>query len=43
MTIRVVLDCALQRAGMMPARRCPWSADVGLEADIEPRELCSAR
>jgi hypothetical protein len=29
MTIRVVL-VALQRAGLEPTRRCPWSADAGV-------------
>lgn len=30
MTIRVVLDCALQRADLKSARRSPWSADAGV-------------
>ena len=38
-----VLDLVLQRADVSPARRCPWSTDEGLEADIEPRERGSAR
>ena len=25
---RLYGDCALQRAGLKPARRCPWSADA---------------
>ena len=36
-------DCALRRVDLESARRCPWSADAGLEADIEPRESGSAR
>jgi hypothetical protein len=36
-------DCALRRVALESARRCPWSADAGLEADIEPRESGSAR
>ena len=30
MTIRVVLDCALQRADLKSARPCPSSADAGV-------------
>jgi hypothetical protein len=30
MTIRGVLDCALQRADLKSARRSPWSADAGV-------------
>ena len=29
MTIRVCWDCALRRADLESARRCPWSADEG--------------
>src|SRR4051812_341717 len=39
MTIRVCWDCALRRADLESARRCPWSADAGLEADIDPRGI----
>jgi hypothetical protein len=43
MKIVLCRDCALRRVDLGSARRCPWSADAGLEADIEPRESGSAR